>query len=156
MLKRVFILLGLLFLVVSWNNLASAQELKVVKSREIISFISKSKSKLVLINFWATWCPACRMEIPSLIKVRNSFSEKELSMLGVSLDYDPQMFVEFMKSSPFNYPVWLAKEEVGNFFQVVSLPKTVIYRNTGEKVFSHSGYIEFEELKIKVKELLGE
>ncbi|MDK2920613.1 MAG: hypothetical protein PWR24_170 [Desulfonauticus sp.] len=153
---RRLIIIFLFLAVFGGTDLTLAKDIKVAKPRDIISFIANSQSELVLVNFWASWCPPCRMEIPSLIKLRTIFPRQKLSILGVSVDYDPEMFFAFYKETNFNYPVWLGKESVGDFFQVVNLPKLEIYRSSGEKVFIHEGYMGLEELKIKIEELLGE
>ncbi len=73
------------------------------------------QGKIVLLNFWATWCPPCRYEIPDLVRLRDAYSERDVAILGVSVDRgSPQrvrpLLARFVDQYGINYPVLLDNE----------------------------------------------
>ena len=98
------------------------------------------KGKVVLLNFWATWCPPCRAEIPMLIQLKDLYKDR-LVVVGVSLDDDPAEDVKkFAASNRFNYPVVMATRElVTEYGGVPALPTTFVINPDGKVVQKHIG-----------------
>ncbi len=67
------------------------------------NFYEFSKGKVILLNFWATWCGPCVKEIPDLIKIKNELNEKNFELIGVSIDRSISPVVEFAKNVGINY-----------------------------------------------------
>ncbi len=83
------------------------------------------QGKIRLINFWATWCPPCRQEIPELNRLQKAQSAKNLVVLGIAIDNESDV-VDFIKTSPIAYPVLLApsqgmalSQQMGNLLGVI-------------------------------------
>ena len=78
------------------------------------------KGKVVILNFFATWCPPCRAEIPELNKLYRLNKEKGLMVLGVSLDMDqpPQGLTTFVKDMKITYPVLMGTTDLAEKYQV--------------------------------------
>ncbi|ACS81706.1 TlpA family protein disulfide reductase [Maridesulfovibrio salexigens] len=130
----------LLVLVAGCNKAETAEGVDTVNAQGIQDIIAKNKGKVVLVNFWATWCPPCRAEIPELIELRKKFSDDDLVIIGVSVDQDSAAVDEFMlKSAKFNYPVYFAAEDVGAAFRIQSIPRTMLYDPAGQRVFDKEG-----------------
>ncbi len=98
--------------------------------------LSDYKDKVIFINFWATWCPPCRAEIPYFIDLVNQYGDDGFVVLGIALD--PR---EFDKVAPFveqmniNYPVVLDKNGVQNLYGGIgSIPTTFVVNRNGEVV----------------------
>src|SRR4026208_127453 len=79
--------------------------------------LSDYRGKVVLVNFWATWCPPCRTEIPDLIKLQHDYRSRGLQVIGVT--YPPQTLAEvrrFVRRAKVNYPVGLGTKETKSLF----------------------------------------
>lgn len=114
------------------------------------------KGKVVLINFWATWCPPCRQEIPDLIKMQRQYRKKGLQIVGIT--YPPQKISEvrrFARKFKINYPVAIGtKAGKAQFTSSETLPVTVVIdrKGTGRDVIE--GIMYRDEFDQKVKPLL--
>jgi peroxiredoxin len=82
------------------------------------------KGKVVILNFWATWCPPCRREIPDFIELQKEYGSKGLQIVGVSVDQEGWKVVKpFVAQNGINYPVLLYTEEVYNAYQQLISPQ---------------------------------
>jgi len=84
--------------------------------------LSDLRGKVVLVDFWATWCPPCRMSIPALVKLNGRFSKKDFEIVGVSLDRDPAAVPPFIKDRRVPYRVLYANESVAEKYLVEAIP----------------------------------
>lgn len=123
--------------------------------QDIIKAVSQARGKVVVLNFWASWCGPCRQEIPEFINLRKRFPQDKLVILGVSLDQDPAMFAMFAAKAGFNYPVYLAKPDVSQAFLIRAIPRTIVYSPKGEVVHTQEGYMPGSQLEDMIKKLLG-
>lgn len=117
------------------------------------------QKKIIIVNFWATWCPPCKEEMPELIALQQSYKDKNVIVLGIAID-DPAMVAEYLKTSPVNYPVFadeskgsLLGEQLGNDKGV--LPYTVIINADGKVVNTHFGRINKTILEAAINPLLS-
>ncbi len=130
----------LLVLGAGCNKAETAEGVEKINAQGVQEIVTKNKGKIVLVNFWATWCPPCRAEIPELIELRKKFSDDELVMIGVSVDSDSDAVDEFiLKGAKFNYPIYFAAEDVGSYFRIQSIPRTMMYDTQGKRVFDKEG-----------------
>ncbi len=89
------------------------------------------KGKVVIVNFWATWCPPCRKEIPDLEELYNHFKDRGLVILGIS-DEKPEIVKPFVAKSGMTYPILIdTGRTVNTQFEVGGIPRTVIYGRNG-------------------------
>jgi len=115
------------------------------------------KGKAVLLNFWATWCPPCREEIPSLIALQKKYQGR-LVVIGISEDEDPPAEVQkFVQKAGINYPVVMSTPElVSKWGGVEALPTTFLINSRGRVVWKHRGLHPLDEYDLDVQALLGQ
>lgn len=131
-----------------------AWELRGVDGKPVKS--SDFAGRVVILDFWATWCGPCRMEIPGFIELQKQYADKGLVVVGVSLDQDGASVVKpFMDKIGINYPVVLGDETIVSAFGgVEGIPTTFIIDRNGQIVRKHVGYTEKAELEAEIKPLL--
>lgn len=109
--------------------------------------VAQSRGKVILLHFWATWCPACLREMSVLSELREDYPRESLILLGVSMDDSQGALSRVLKEQEPGYPVYLAGRGVASSFQVSGVPKTVIYNQRGRKVHSTHGFVPAKELR---------
>lgn len=96
--------------------------------------LKELKGKVVMLNFWATWCPPCRKEMPDLENLYKQFEPQGLVILGIS-DDDPQKVRQFVQKEGTSYPVLLdAGSKVNGLLHIQGIPKTFVYDREGKIV----------------------
>jgi len=134
---------------------AQSQSDAPIGHSDIIKLVSQSKGKVVVLNFWASWCPPCREEIPELMALRKRLPAEKVVILGISMDQDPAAYARFASKAGFNYPVYLAGPDVGMAFGIRGIPRTLVYGPQGEQILSHEGYLSGEALGAVLTKLIG-
>ncbi|MCK9209725.1 MAG: TlpA family protein disulfide reductase [Ignavibacteriaceae bacterium] len=117
--------------------------------------LSDYKNKVVLIDFWATWCPPCRKGIPDLIELQKEF-KKDFVVLGISVDSDTKGDVpSFIKNYGINYPIVYGDESTAKLFGGVSgIPTSFLIDRKGNIVDKHVGLVPKETFVTTIKSLL--
>lgn len=151
--KKLLFLTGLLVLLISAfscsrdggkavdGNRAHDFTLSDINGKKIT--LSEMKDKVVMIEFWATWCPPCRQSIPDLNTIYEKYKDRGFVLLAISLDKgsDAQSNVmSFMKEYPIAYTVLLDNGETGRKYGVNSIPTSFIIDKNGRIVNKHIGY----------------
>ncbi len=118
--------------------------------------LSEWKSPILIVNFWAPWCPPCRREIPSLMDLQKTY-QGDMQLIGLSFD-TLQKVTEFNDKQPVNYPLLLVQSEatqINRYFGNDSraLPFTAVLNEQREIVFQYSGEISHEQLETQIKKL---
>ncbi len=118
--------------------------------------LSDYRGKVVLINFWATWCPPCRAEIPDLVKLQREYGKDGLQIIGVT--YPPEQLERvrsLTRELKVNYPIALGTRETkAGFSPDESLPLTVIIDREGTIRGTIAGILLPEEFNVQIKPLL--
>jgi len=113
------------------------------------------KGKVVLLNFWATWCPPCRAEVPLLVDLAARYKDR-LQIVGVSLDDGPEEVRAFVKDEGINYPVVMASREIlAEYGGVPALPTLFVVNADGNVVQKHEGLYSRELYETEIRLLLG-
>ncbi len=117
---------------------------------------SDFKGKVVLLDFWATWCPPCRDEIPAFVELQEEYGDEGLVVVGVSLDEGgPAVVKRFMKRFKMNYPVVMGNQKIANDFGGIrGIPTTFVLDREGRIVSKHVGFAEKAVFEREVKALL--
>ncbi len=120
--------------------------------------LSDYKGKVVIVDFWATWCPPCRKGIPDLISLQNEYKDK-VKVIGISLDRENTKggVPDFVDRMGINYPVVYFNDKVINDFGGVNaIPTTFIIDQNGNIVKKVVGLYPKSEYENKIKELINE
>jgi peroxiredoxin len=118
--------------------------------------LAKLKGKVVVVNFWATWCPPCRAEIPDFIKAYDLYKSKGLEIVGIALDEDGWSKVQpFTEKNKINYPIVLGTMDVvQQYGGIEGIPTTFIVDRKGNIVDNQVGMMTRTVLEQKIKGLL--
>jgi thiol-disulfide isomerase/thioredoxin len=130
--------------------------IRQISLSELDAYLASLKGKVVLIDYWATWCGPCRMEIPGLIKLQSDYGSKGLQVVGLSIDDRPvEQVIKFVKSAGINYSVFVVGENAtkkwGGF---EGIPMVYLLDTKGKKVWQHEGYAEAAVFEKQIKPLL--
>jgi thiol:disulfide interchange protein DsbD len=111
--------------------------------------------RVVVVNFWATWCVPCIQEIPSFNKLHKELGGKGVLVVGVSMDEEGRERVEpFLKKHPMDYTVGLGNEALNKQFQLDQLPVTLVYDKSGKQLKRFEGFLKEDELLDAVKQAM--
>lgn len=118
--------------------------------------LSDYKNKIVILDFWATWCPPCRKGIPDLVAIQKEY-KKDVVIIGISLDRENTLrdVAPFIKEYKINYPVVYGNAEVVKAYGgVQAIPTSFIIDKKGNVVDTHVGLVSKETYTDKIKSLL--
>jgi thiol-disulfide isomerase/thioredoxin len=112
--------------------------------------LSELKGKVVLLNFWATWCPPCREEVPSMVKLNSKMAGKPFQMLAVSIDEGGKPAVEsFLKSTGQSLPAYTdPTNKAAKTYGITGVPETFIIDRNGIIVKKVIGPLEWDRQEV--------
>jgi len=127
--------------------------------------LASYKGKVVLLNFWATWCEPCRVEIPWIIEFQQKYSPKGFTMLGVAMDDEGKSVVDpFIHKTQFNvdghsttmdYPIVLGSDDIASKLGgLIGLPTSVIISRDGKIVKRYIGLVDHNTIDKEIQSLL--
>jgi peroxiredoxin len=120
--------------------------------------LSSFRGQVILLNFWATWCAPCKVEIPWFVEFQRAYQESGFEVLGVSLDQDGWRSVaHYIEEKKINYHVMIGDDEIVQVYGgLESLPTTFIIDKTGRIAATHVGLVEKKTYQEEIKALLAE
>jgi peroxiredoxin len=113
------------------------------------------RGKVVLLDFWATWCAPCQLEMPRFVAWQKQYGPRGLRVIGISMDDDPELARKLYKKLRLNYPVMMGNEKVGELYGgVLGLPVTFLIDSRGEVRAQFQGETDLNAMEEQLKALL--
>jgi len=118
--------------------------------------LSDYKGKVVLLDFWATWCPPCRKEIPGFIELYNSYRSRGFAVIGVSMDESTSDVKRFARKYQMNYPILIGtgRTDLEPAFGELPLPTAFVIARDGRICAKHDGLTPKEQFEKEIVSLL--
>ena len=140
----------------------AAPEIKVKDLNDKDVTLAEFKGKVVLVNFWATWCEPCRVEIPWLIEMQDKYGAKGFTVMGIAMDDEGKPVVApFVAKEryevngqklPMNYPIVIGNENVAEKFGgLLGYPTSVLISRDGKVLKRTTGLISYEEISKSIE-----
>jgi thiol-disulfide isomerase/thioredoxin len=119
--------------------------------------LSDYKGKVILLDFWATWCPPCRKEIPGFIELYNTYKSRGLVVVGVSMDEDPPDVEHYAAQIKMNYPILLGfgrDDDLKPAFGELPLPTSFVIARDGRICARHDGLTTKDQVEHEITGVL--
>ena len=119
--------------------------------------LSDYKGKVILLDFWATWCAPCRIEIPGFIELLDKYEDQGLAILGISVDDPVESLLLYAEEMQMDYPVLIGdgrddvKESYG---PLIGFPTTFLIDREGNICYSHAGFAPKQQFETEIISLL--
>jgi thiol-disulfide isomerase/thioredoxin len=160
--KKIFLVVPIILILASFTKTYAQEVLPLSTVKEIQQLKDSKKGKVLLINFWATWCKPCVKEFPDLVKLYNDYKDKGFSIVLISVDVpedvEPKV-IPFLKSQGVDFVTYYNKfdwpEDLINFIDKNwegAIPSTYIYNKDGDMtadILGSRSYMEFEKEILK-------
>jgi peroxiredoxin len=136
----------------SSTNSAPPFTLSDISNRSVS--LSDFKGKVVILDFWATWCPPCKREIPDFVLLQSQYGSAGLQVIGIGLD-EPSKLQAFAQQNAMNYPILVGTEEVvARYGGIEGIPTTFVIDQSGVIRQKFEGYRPRQVFEEEIKRLL--
>lgn len=146
----------------AWTSINAADQLKPAPAWALKDMEGKEvkladfKGKVVILDFWATWCGPCVKEIPDFIELQKQHGKAGLMVVGVAAgDEEVAVVKKFAQKKGINYQIVMGNDDVAKWYNIEGLPTTCIIDREGKIVRTHVGLTSKSEFEADLKPLLG-
>ncbi len=103
--------------------------------------MAENKGKVILLNFFGSWCPPCKLETPGFVKAYNENKDKNFIIIGIAVDKNQEDIKKFIDEYKITYPVYQADESLIRYFNIGPIPTSFIFHKDGTLLQSFVGFI---------------
>jgi cytochrome c biogenesis protein CcmG, thiol:disulfide interchange protein DsbE len=165
--RKVLLLLLMAALAAADNPVAKAETPAPITYRRAPNFsridlnhrqmnLAHYRGKVVLLNFWATWCAPCLTEMPRFVAWQQEYGGSGLQVVGISMDDEEQPVRVAYRKYRLNYPVVMGDEKIGEMYGgILGLPVTFLIDRRGKIRFKHQGAADIKTLESEIRSLLS-
>jgi len=137
----------------SERSLAPDFNLKDASGKDVK--LADLKGKVVLVNFWATWCEGCQVEIPWFVEFQKEYASRGLVVVGISMDDDGWKSVKpWIQEKKVNYPIVIGNQGLGKQYGLIGMPLTALVDREGRIADVHNGIVDKTATEQKIRDLL--
>lgn len=134
-----------------------APQFKLTDSTGALVRLADFKGRVVLLDFWATWCHGCIQEIPWFMEFQDKYKSKGFAVIGVSMDDGGwKIVMPFIAAKKMNYPVLLNGEDLDKRYGLGAMPMAVLIDKSGLIADSHAGVVDKSQWESEINLLLAE
>lgn len=135
----------------------TAPDFKVQDSGGNTVRLSALRGQVVLLDFWATWCSPCKLEIPWFMEFQTTHGSKGFAAVGVAMDDEGWENVKpYLEEHPINYPIVVGDLPLAKRYGVMALPVTLLIDRKGKIAARHNGLVDRAAVEIEIQKLLQE
>jgi peroxiredoxin len=133
----------------------AASDFALTDSHGVLLELSDYKGKVVVLDFWATWCHGCKIEIPWYMEFQRKYQARGLAVIGVSMDEDGWKSVKpYLAKHPISYPIAIGNPDLAKHYDVEAMPVTVLIDREGNIASSHAGMVDKASFESDILTLL--
>lgn len=136
-------------------NAQAADELKSIDYKTFNKKVAAAKGKVVVVNFFASWCPPCKAEMPSLQRMYKKFPADKLEFFAVSVDEDTKAVQPFLGKMGATFAVFLCEPDLAEKLNISAIPRMLMFNSAGKLVLDAEGMMDEAELNEQVGKLIG-
>ena len=137
------------------NFRKTAPDLALANPKGASIRLSGYKGRVVLLDFWATWCTGCKVEIPWYMEFQKKYKDRGLSVVGVAMDADGWKSVKpFLEKTPVNYTIVVGNSDLARIYGVDSMPMTLLIDRGGKIAASHVGMVDKDAFEREIQIVL--
>jgi thiol-disulfide isomerase/thioredoxin len=119
--------------------------------------LSRYKGRVVLLDFWATWCTGCKVEIPWYIEFQKKYAAQGLTSIGAAMDDEGWRIVRpYLDAHPIPYPIVIGNPELTQPYKIANLPVTLLIDRRGRIADAHAGMVDKDAWEQEIRQLLRE
>jgi cytochrome c biogenesis protein CcmG/thiol:disulfide interchange protein DsbE len=119
--------------------------------------LSRYKGRVVLLDFWATWCTGCKVEIPWYQEFQKKYARRGLTSVGVAMDDEGWAKVKpYLREHPINYPIVIGNPSLVKPYKVDNMPVTLLLDRQGNIADWHVGMVDKDTWELEIRQLLAE
>jgi len=119
--------------------------------------LSRYRGRVVLLDFWATWCTGCKVEIPWYIEFQKKYAAQGLTSIGAAMDDEGWRIVRpYLDAHPIPYPIVIGNPELTQPYKIANLPVTLLIDRRGRIADAHAGMVDKDAWEQEIRQLLRE